>query len=418
MTANLSDFIIIAREKEAFFIVIQYMKNLFSKSLSKQKTAVLIASFIVFLAAFSFVSHEATKKTVTLVKDGEETIVKTNADTIEEFLEEQKLSPHSKDYVFPATNEKIKNDSKVVWKTAKQVEILGSSERKSVWTTASTVEELLKDEGIPLTEHDKVKPKIDTKIENDLSIQIEKAFTTVLVDGGKEKEVWTTSTTVADFLEHQGVSLKKQDRVEPQQDKMVTKDTVVKVIRVEKVTDVVEEPVEYAVVTKNDSSLSKGEEKVVTKGRAGLVKREYEVTLENGEEVSRTLLKETPVKESQDKIVAVGTKLSSKPVSRGASSNAGKEFYVTSTAYTANCNGCSGITATGFNLHENPNAKVIAVDPNVIPLGSKVYVEGYGYAIAADTGGAIKGNKIDVFFSTKEQAYRWGVRTVKIKVIE
>lgn len=378
----------------------------------------MIASFIVFLAAFSFVSHEATKKTVTLVKDGEETIVKTNANTIAEFLEEQEISPHSKDYVFPAANEKIKNDSKVVWKTAKQVEILGSNERKSVWTTASTVEELLKDEGIPLTEHDKVKPKIETKIEHNLSIQIEKAFTTVLVDGGKEKRVWTTSTTVADFLEHHGVSLKEQDRVEPQQDKMVTKDTVVKVIRVEKVTDVVEEPVEYAVVTKSDSSLSKGEEKVVTKGQEGLVKREYEVTLENGEEVSRTLLKETQVKESQNKIVVVGTKVSSEPVSRGASSSVGKEFYVSSTAYTANCNGCSGVTATGFNLHENPNAKVIAVDPNVIPLGSKVYVEGYGYAIAADTGGAIKGNKIDVFFPTREQAYRWGVRTVKIKVIE
>lgn len=394
------------------------MKNLFSKSLSKQKTAVLIASFIVFLAAFSFVSHEATKKTVTLVKDGEETIVKTQADTIEEFLEEQKISPHSKDYVFPAANEKIKDDSKVVWNTAKQVEILGSNERKSVWTTALTVEELLKDEGIPLTEHDKVKPKLDSKIENDLSIQIEKAFTTIFVDGGKEKKVWTTSTTVADFLEHQGVSLKEQDRVEPQQDELVTKDTVVKVIRVEKVTDVVEEPVEFAVVTKKDSSLGEGEEKVVTKGQEGLVKREYEVILENGEEVSRTLLKETQIKESQNKIVAVGTKSSSETVSRGVSSSTGREFYVSSTAYTANCNGCSGITATGFNLHENPNAKVIAVDPNVIPLGSKVYVEGYGYAIASDTGGAIKGNKIDVFFPTKEQAYRWGTRTVKIKIVE
>ncbi|MFC4023779.1 3D domain-containing protein [Oceanobacillus longus] len=95
-----------------------------------------------------------------------------------------------------------------------------------------------------------------------------------------------------------------------------------------------------------------------------------------------------------------------------------KTFTVNSTAYTANCAGCSGYTATGINLKANPDAKVIAVDPNVIPLGSTVYVEGYGYATAGDTGGAIKGNKIDVFVPTKKEAYSWGVRTVKVTIVE
>ena len=65
----------------------------------------------------------------------------------------------------------------------------------------------------------------------------------------------------------------------------------------------------------------------------------------------------------------------------------------------------------------NPNLKVISVDPSIIPLGSKVWVEGYGEAIAADTGGAIKGNKIDVFISNKEAASNWGRRTVTIKIL-
>lgn len=95
-----------------------------------------------------------------------------------------------------------------------------------------------------------------------------------------------------------------------------------------------------------------------------------------------------------------------------------KTIKVTSTAYTANCAGCSGVTATGINLKKNPNKKVIAVDPRIIPLGTKVWVEGYGEAIAGDTGGAIKGNKIDVFFPSKKQAYNWGRRTVTIKVYE
>ena len=104
--------------------------------------------------------------------------------------------------------------------------------------------------------------------------------------------------------------------------------------------------------------------------------------------------------------------------SRSNTSNVAREFYVSATAYTANCTGCSGITKTGINLKQNPNLKVIAVDPNVIKLGSKVHVEGYGYAVAGDTGGAIKGNKIDVFFPSKSTAYEWGRKQVKIKVLD
>jgi 3D (Asp-Asp-Asp) domain-containing protein len=90
---------------------------------------------------------------------------------------------------------------------------------------------------------------------------------------------------------------------------------------------------------------------------------------------------------------------------------------VTATAYTASCEGCSGITATGVNILDNPDEKVIAVDPSVIPLGSKVYVEGYGYATAADTGGAIKGNKIDVFIPEHQDAINWGVKKVEVTVL-
>lgn len=96
----------------------------------------------------------------------------------------------------------------------------------------------------------------------------------------------------------------------------------------------------------------------------------------------------------------------------------GETVSVKATAYTADCDGCSGTTYTGVNLKENPNAKVIAVDPNVIPLGSEVYVEGYGYATAADIGGAIKGNKIDIHVPTKDDAVAWGVKTVDVTIVE
>jgi len=100
-----------------------------------------------------------------------------------------------------------------------------------------------------------------------------------------------------------------------------------------------------------------------------------------------------------------------------AAAPSSKEITVEATAYTASCEGCSGITATGINLLEDPNQKVISVDPSVIPLGSKVYVEGYGEAIAGDTGGAIKGNKIDVFIPSKQEAINFGRKQLKVTIL-
>lgn len=96
----------------------------------------------------------------------------------------------------------------------------------------------------------------------------------------------------------------------------------------------------------------------------------------------------------------------------------GKEITVSATAYTADCKGCSGTTATGVDLKANPDQKVIAVDPSVIPLGTKVHVQGYGYATASDTGGAIKGNKIDVFIPNHNEAIQWGRKQVKVTIID
>ncbi|WP_349409716.1 peptidoglycan-binding protein [Pseudalkalibacillus sp. SCS-8] len=96
----------------------------------------------------------------------------------------------------------------------------------------------------------------------------------------------------------------------------------------------------------------------------------------------------------------------------------GKTMTMEATAYTANCDGCSGVTATGIDLNENPDQKVIAVDPNVIPLGTEVYVEGYGRAIAGDTGGAINGDRIDIYMQSKQQAIEFGRQDVEVTIID
>lgn len=97
-------------------------------------------------------------------------------------------------------------------------------------------------------------------------------------------------------------------------------------------------------------------------------------------------------------------------------SSSSKTIVVSATGYSTQQAGLSTHTATGIDLRVN--SRVIAVDPSVIPLGSKVEIPGYGVFIAGDTGGAIKGNKIDIHFSTVQQALNWGRRTITIKILD
>lgn len=395
------------------------MKKLFSEKVIKNKIVLTTTSLLVIGSGTAYGTYEGMKDTVNLTVNGKEEKIRTHADTVKELLKEQDIDLRKEDHLSHATNKKIKNDIEIVYEASKPVKLAIGDERRTIWTTADTVKELIEQEELEVTEHDRVEPALDTKIEKDLSLTIDKAIQLTLNVGGEKQQVWTTSTTVADFLKEQDVKLNKLDKVHPDLTNQINEESIITVTRVEKVTDVVEEPVAFKVVTKKDDSLEKGKEKVIDSGKEGKQEKHYEVVLENGKEVSRKLIKSETVEESKDQVVAVGTKaeeVADVQVSRGNDSVA-KEFYVRATAYTASCNGCSGTTATGVNLKANPNAKVIAVDPNVIPLGTKVYVEGYGYAVAADTGSAIKGNKIDVFLSSKSAAYRWGSKNVKIKIL-
>lgn len=154
------------------------------------------------------------------------------------------------------------------------------------------------------------------------------------------------------------------------------------------------------------------------------ISKQYKISISSLKSING--LKSDIIKPNQ-KLKLTGTKTAAKKTAKKttkkstpsrSNDNVVKEFMVSSSAFTANCRGCSGITTTGINLKKNPNLKVIAVDPRVIKLGTKVYVEGYGYAIAGDTGGSIKGYKIDLFMPNHASALKWGRKTVKIKILK
>ncbi len=395
------------------------MKNLFFGSLRSKQTVVRLLSLVLFVSIIVFVLYQGTKNSVVINANGEQLEVATHEKTVEDVLATQNIAVSEYDKVSPSLDTKVVSGMTIDWEQAKEIIISVDGNQSSIWTTEKRVKDILEEANIEVAEHDEISLSLDTEVGADHKIDIQKAFQLTLVDGLEERQVWSTSTTVANFLKQQGVTLGEYDRVGKSMEEVITPDDRIAVVRVEKVTDVVEESIDFAIEKKTDSSLLKGKEKVVTTGKKGTVERTFEVVKENGQVVSKTLQKENVVKKPTKQVVAVGTKVITASVSRNnsAAPSRGKEFYVTATAYTANCSGCSGVTATGLNLKANPSSKVIAVDPSVIPLGSKVWVEGYGYAIAADTGGAIKGNKIDVFISSKSQAASWGRKKVRIKVL-
>ncbi len=374
--------------------------------------------------------YETTKATVTISLNGEEFRVQTHASTVAELMMEQEWEVKDFDAIEPGLEERITGNMTIAWKPAKEVFVTIEDTEQAVWTTADTVKQLIQELDIVFTEHDKIEPALSAEISEEMNVIYESAFQVELTSDGEQQEIWTTSTTVADFLERENVSLGELDRVEPALDEQVDEGIDIRVVRVEKVTDVVEETVAFGTVTRKDNKLENGKEKVIEAGKEGRINKHYEVVLEDGKEISRELIEKETISESTDRIVAVGTRPAAPTVSRGSSpssktsaspsskSPSGRSFTVTATAYTASCAGCSGITATGINLNNNRNMKVIAVDPNVIPLGSRVYVEGYGNAIAGDTGGAINGHKIDVHVPSTAEARRWGRKQVKITILD
>ncbi|MFC6039573.1 ubiquitin-like domain-containing protein [Paenisporosarcina macmurdoensis] len=415
------------------------MKTLFT-SLRNKQTGIAVIAVILFISVLSAVLFVGTKKTVALTVNGKQQEIHTHADTVRDLLSEQNVQFSDADLVVPSLNTSIENGIAVEWEQAKKMTITVDGEEQTIHTTSDQVSEVLAEAKINVTEHDKLLPELNAKVGSDSNINIEKAFQVTLIDGVNEKKIWSTSTTVADFLNQQAIKMNELDRVEQRMEDVLIPNAVIQVVRIEKVTDVVEATTNFAVETRKDKDLLKGKEKVVQEGKKGLIKRTYETISKNGKPALRILKSEKVVNVPTKKVIAVGTKVITASVSRGATSSkdttspatvkaktstsnssaapsGGKEFYVSATAYTAHCNGCSGITATGINLRSNPELKVIAVDPSVIPLGSKVWVEGYGYAVAGDTGGAIKGMKIDLFMPNTDQAFGFGRKQVRVKVL-
>lgn len=391
---------------------------------SKWKLPIMIAGFVIVVALVFYFVFEGTKNDITIVNAGEKIESRTHAKTVSEALDEAGIKVSERDEIAPGKNAEIKDGMEIKYLPARQITINDNGTKKDVWSTKANVADLLKDENITTRPQDVLNVALDTKLKNDLEVNINRAIQLSLQNGAKKDTVWTTKTKVSDLLAEKNIKLDQDDRVSPAKDSNLKEKMTVEVTYVNSKAEKKNEQVKFETVYKEDDSLNKGVEKVVQEGKNGEKVVEYKVTFENGKEKKRDVIKENVTSKKTDKVVVRGTKekVVATPVSNvstpsttsssSSTPSGGKTYRMESTAYSG-----GGTTAYGINLSANPGLKVIAVDPRIIPLGSKVWVEGYGEAIAGDTGGAIKGNIVDVYFPNESQCYSWGRRMVTVKVL-
>lgn len=286
-------------------------------------------------------------------------------------------------------------------------------------TFKATVDKFLEEENIALGPKDKIEPALDSSLSRNSNINIKRAFNVKVKVDGKDLDILTSEEDVASVLKTENITLRDKDKISPSIDSKLSKNMTIEITRVDVKTIAESKPIDFNTVVKSDNNLANTVRKTVQEGQQGEKKINIEVTYENGKEIARKILEEIVVKKPKDKIIVAGT-LPVLPISRGGDAIPyTKVFTARATAYSPVGGAKSAHTASGRKAVRNPNGySTIAVDPSIIPYGTKLYVQGYGFAIAADCGSAIKGNKIDVFFDTKAEALKWAVKYVKVYVLK
>lgn len=306
---------------------------------------------------------------------------------------------------------------------ATKVSIVIDGNAQEVTTYKSTVKDVLSSMNIKVGDKDRVLPGLDSRIKNNMTINIKRAVPINVKVDGKEITINTSENTVQDMIKSEGIVLNEKDKILPALEETIQKDMEVKITRVVEKTESSTEVVAFKTFKKTDDNLEKGETKVLQDGIDGEKEVVTKIVYEDGKEVSKTILSEIIKKSPVDKIVAVGS-LSWFTPSRGSSKVLyTRKLTMKATSYTVgppHTPTTSGITASGMRVKYDPNGySTVAVDPRVIPLGTKLYVVGYGYAIAADTGGAVKGNIIDLYFPPDKMGKGlWSTRQTVVYVLK
>lgn len=303
--------------------------------------------------------------------------------------------------------------------TRKEIQFTADGQTRRVSTHRRLVRTFLAAQHVKLGPADEVVPGPATPLTRKLTVVVHRAVPVTVKVDGRTVSLLTPKQTVREALLAAGIALGKDDRLEPAADAAVVKGLFVVVHRVE-VRDVTQQiEVPFTSSRRLDPDLEKGLTKVVKAGVKGLKERVVRVTTEDGRVKSKSVVRERVLREPRPQLVAVGTK----KVVRTLRTSRGEYRYterrvMVATAYDPGP-GSNGPRWTGFTyLGLKARYGIVAVDPRVIPLRTRLYIPGYGEALAGDTGGAIRGNRIDLCYNTYEEAIAFGRRKIEVYVLE
>jgi uncharacterized protein YabE (DUF348 family) len=288
-----------------------------------------------------------------------------------------------------------------------------------VYSTRSSVSGALVALDSGFSPHDVVYPSPGTQLTAGLHVFVARADPVLLsVAGAKALRIFTHAETVGELLNEQGITLDDLDSVEPAPDTLVTAEMSVVVTAAEEITVTEETVLPFETIYLDDPTLTEGESYVSQYGADGYVLSEYKVSYENGEEIGRELISETVVEPTYQVIVQGTAPPTPEPVAVAAAVQApsgdiacAQTMSVWATWYNAASAGGS-TTATGTTVKKG----TVAVDPSVIPLGTQMYIPGYGYGWAEDTGGAVKGKIIDLGYGPND-VVNWSSGYVDICIL-
>jgi uncharacterized protein YabE (DUF348 family)/3D (Asp-Asp-Asp) domain-containing protein len=306
-----------------------------------------------------------------------------------------------------------------VWAT-KTITVVVDGKASQLRTRADGVAEALAQAGVSVAEGDMVNPAPGQPLADGDSIVVRHAVPVTLKLGGDRVSLKVVGSTVGDALVAAGLDPGSGLNVTPSASNKLAPGMTITATDV--FVRVVQEdhPIPAANRIVSDPEMPIGTRRVVNAGAPGRTLRILESVVVGGREGGRVLKAERMVQAPVDQVVAVGTRrdyrdssAESRPADGMLAASAptpkeGRRLSVKATAYHPGEGGFG--SATGAHL----GFGIIAVDPHVIPLGTRMYVPGYGYGVAADTGGAIKGNRIDVCYPSPVDVDEWGVRRVTI----